>query len=185
MNVQKRRARPGPAVTGVLNRHDGQAWLEYERVFDAGVREVWSMLTDPDMMRGWAGTWTGDPETGQVEFTLTGEGEPSLPVPYRLLRVDPPYGFAVAMVSAVDDRLWPVEADLVEQGPRTVLRFRQAVVEPAFAASIGAGCEFYLARLEQALLGADPGLVSFDDYVVSVAAAYRAMFPPQRRSVED
>lgn len=44
--------------------------LEFIRHYDAPIADVWAALTDSERTARWIGSWTGDPASGVVRFTM-------------------------------------------------------------------------------------------------------------------
>jgi len=162
------------AMTGRREAGEDGDRLILERRFRAAREDVWAAVTEPGRLERWIGTWTGDPEQGQVVFRMTAEGEDAPPEALRIERCEPPSGLRV-----VSDG-WVVELDLAEDlsagGPVTTLRFAQQLPLPESAAEIGPGWEYYLDRLVAVLAGHDVDEVAWDDYHPALAEPYGAAF---------
>ena len=154
----------------VLRDADGVR-LEFVRLFDTPPVDVWSAVTDPELLGRWFGGWTGDPTTGTVLLTIAEEGaEPS---PVTIDECDPPRRLAVT--TSGPDGPWPLTVELDEQGAGTRLRFVHVLAEPDDAGSIGPGWQYYLDRLGAVLLD-EPVPDDFTEYHPALAGAYAA--PP-------
>jgi uncharacterized protein YndB with AHSA1/START domain len=160
-----------PHATG---RRADDGWIVLTRTFPAAVADVWSAVTDPDRMRRWIGTWTGDPASGQVAFYMTAEGEDVPAETVTIEACEPPHHLRMTSIDA-DGVAWPMRLDLTETDGGTVLAFAQQVTDADLAASVGPGWEYYLDRLVAVEVGADVGAVSFDDYYPALSDHYRAL----------
>lgn len=168
-----------PAPTGRREDRDGTPYVVFERTFRAPVEDVWAAVTEPARLQRWIGTWTGDPESGAVEFTMTAEGDDVAPEPFTIHACEPPRRLAVSSQVATEDgsvQLFHLALDLVRDGGVTTLTFAQSVSDAAMAESMGPGWDYYLDRLVAAESGGDVGSVDFDDYYPAHAGHYRSAF---------
>jgi uncharacterized protein YndB with AHSA1/START domain len=142
--------------TGRIDR-EGEQWvLTLQRAFRAPIEDVWASVTESDRLARWIGTWTGDPASGRVAFTMTAEGatEPEEMeirecVPPRLLKVTSGMG-------------WHLDLHLAEDDGVTTLTFAQPGIDPVEAESVGPGWEYYLDRLVAAESGGDIAAIDFE-----------------------
>ncbi len=154
--------------TGRIDRDGAHHVLTLTREFRAPIEDVWASVTESDRLSRWIGTWTGDPVSGRVGFTMTAEGatEPDEMeirecVPPRLLRLTSHLG-------------WNLDLHLTEEDGVTTLTFTQPGIDPVEAESVGPGWEYYLDRLVAAESGGDVGAVDFErDYYPSMVEHYR------------
>ena len=61
--------------TGFREERDGTTYLVFHREFRAPITAVWASVTEPERLQRWIGTWSGDPESGSVEFRMIAESE--------------------------------------------------------------------------------------------------------------
>lgn len=138
-------------ITGRLGTLDGQQALVLERHFAAHVQTVWEHLVVSDRLALWFGTWAGDPASGRVDVTWSvEEGAPA--VPYGIEACEAPTH--LALVTLDDPHMtWRLDIALAEQGGGTRFVFTQPLDEKGLAmlGDLGAGWEYYLDRLAQAL----------------------------------
>lgn len=153
---------------GQVLRDDLGMRLEFVRIYDDPVDDVWSALTDPDRLVRWIGTVSGDPATGTVELRMT-EDEGSRPETVTILECVAPTRLVVELPSP--DGTWHLSVALRAHGGGTGLVFTQRLAEPYDASSVGPGWHFYLDRLGAVITdrGA-PG--NWDDYYPSLKDAY-------------
>ncbi|MFV0459885.1 MAG: SRPBCC domain-containing protein [Actinomycetales bacterium] len=140
-------------LTAVRENRSGTWYLVWQRSFRASIGEVWAAVTEPQRLQRWIGTWTGDPASGQVLFTMTAEGEDVPPEIHRICECEPPRRLVVETASGPD--AWRLELDLVEFDGVTTLTFAQPIDDPELAGQVGPGWEYYLDRLVAAESGAD------------------------------
>ncbi|WP_205473566.1 SRPBCC family protein [Nocardioides sp. SYSU D00038] len=158
--------------TGRVEHHDGRYDLFIDRTFAAPIEDVWAAVTEPERLARWIGTWTGDPASGHVSFTMTAEeGMPTEEMEIR--ECDPPR--ALRVTSHVGDDQWHLDLVLTEHAGTTTLTFSQPGVDPEEAIDVGPGWEYYLDRLVAAETGGAVTDVDFErDYVPGMAEHYRA-----------
>ncbi len=166
-------------------KRSGDTYLIFERTFGAPIADVWAALTEPERTRRWIGTWSGDPATGLIDFTMTAEGEEATAEPHRILVCDPPRRLVLEAVTGLGEHLprtegqapadpWRLELELTEQDGRTTLTFAQVMNDPETASHVGPGWEYYLDRLAAVVRGAEAGDVLWDDYYPARREAFRA-----------
>ena len=83
-------------ATGRKDERD-PSWVVFSRTFRAPVEDVWAAVTEPDRLERWIGTWEGDPASGQVQFTMTAEGEGAQPAVNQIEECRPPYLLPVSV----------------------------------------------------------------------------------------
>ncbi|WP_299052446.1 SRPBCC domain-containing protein [uncultured Nocardioides sp.] len=159
-------------ATGHREHRDGADWIVLERRFATGADDVWAALTDPERMRRWIGTWTGDPAEGHVTFRMLAEGDDVPAETMWIEECDPPHRLRLRSQVPGEDEVWRIEVDLVEREGGTTLRFAQDVPRPGFAESVGPGWEYYLDRLVTAETGGDVDALDFDTYYPALSGAY-------------
>ncbi|MCP3426326.1 SRPBCC domain-containing protein [Rothia sp. AR01] len=170
-----------PTATGRRIERDGVLMLAYRRSLDSPLDSVWAAVTDPDRLARWVGTWSGDPASGAVEFTMLFEGEDPAPSRVTIDECVPSRRLAVRSASdapgehaAADE--WLFAFDLAQEGERTVLSFTHVLTSPEAALDFGPGWDYYLDRMQLAEAGEDPGSVDFADYHPRLVEHYRAEF---------
>jgi uncharacterized protein YndB with AHSA1/START domain len=158
--------------TGRIEARGGALCLVVRREFRAPVEDVWAAVTDPERMARWIGTWTGDPVTGRVVFSMTFEGGDSAE-DVDIRECVPPRRLAVT--THAEGQSWQLEVDLSEADGVTTLVFTQPGIGAAEAESVGPGWEYYLDRLVAAEAGGDVEAVDFErDYYPAMAEHYRS-----------
>lgn len=162
-----------PAGT-VVQDADGVA-LVFVRGWDTSVDDVWSALTDPDRLALWFGRWSGDPASGTVQLTLTGEGDSAPPEPVTIDACERPHRLAVTSGGA--DRRWPLDLTLARRPEGgTELRFVHRLGAADDVAGTGVGWHYYLDRLDAVVLGREP-TDAWDDYYPALTGLYPAPTP--------
>lgn len=149
-----------PKPTGRLSLFGGRADLTLERHFKAPIEDVWSSVTDPESMKRWIGTWSGEAGPGKtVQFRMLFEqGDAVSSV--LIERCEPPHEL---VVSTKDDHgTWHLELLFRSEGDTTTFTFIQHLDDPKLAGDVGPGWEYYLDMLVAARSGAAPP--SFSDY---------------------
>lgn len=158
--------------SGRIENRGEELCLVLEREFRAPIDDVWAAVTDPKRMARWIGTWTGDPATRRVVFSMTFEGGDSAE-DVEIRECDPPRRLAVT--THAEGQSWQLELDLSEAGGVTTLVFTQPGVAPVEAESVGPGWEYYLDRLVAVETGGDPGSIDFErDYYPAMLEHYRS-----------
>lgn len=156
-------------------RNDRQS-LVLERTFPAPIASAWAAVTESDRLERWIGTWTGDPSSGSVEFRMTAEGEDVDAETFVIHACEPPRLLAVTASGGDEGDDFDLLLELTEEAGTTTLVFSQAMSDPAQAADVAPGWEYYLDRLVAAESGADVAAVDFDDYHPAQSNHYRALF---------
>jgi uncharacterized protein YndB with AHSA1/START domain len=159
-------------ATGRRERRDGVDWIVMERRFAAGAEDVWAALTDPDRMRRWIGTWTGDPADGHVSFLMLAEGDDVAAETMWIEERDAPHRLRLRSQVPGEDEVWRIEVDLLKRDGATTLRFAQDVPRAGLAESVGPGWEYYLDRLVAAETGGNAEAVDWDTYYPALSPAY-------------
>jgi len=153
-----------PQATGRLQGND----LIIERRFRAPIDDVWASITRPEKTALWFGPWEGEAGQGMtVRLQLVHEKDR----PWTDLRIDAceaPHRLAVATVDEFGE--WRMELTLAQENDVTTLRFVQRLSDPALAAEVGPGWEYYLDMLVAAREGR--ALPSFGDYYPAQKAHY-------------
>jgi uncharacterized protein YndB with AHSA1/START domain len=174
----------GPPATGRREQDDGSDWVVYVRRLRMPVNAAWEVLTSPEQLKSWVGSWQHGDEPGAGEFTFAHEGDDVLPLSFRVEHVEPGRRVAVALFDPGAADAWRLDVTLEEQGAETELTVRQSILNPALAPAVAAGCEFYLDRLVTMLDGGDMDALDYDGYFLRQAAHYRQLFPVQRSGRE-
>lgn len=160
--------------TGRRETRGGHDLVVYTRTFAAPADDVWAAVTEPRRLERWVGTWEGDPADGWVGFRMTAEAEDAPAERMVVDECDPPHRLAVH--SETEYGTWYLEMDLAEADGRTTFTFSQRITDPATAADIGPGWDYYLDRLVAAETGGDIAAIDFTDYHEPTKEYYRALF---------
>ena len=151
----------------VLRDEEGMR-LEFVRIYEDPVEDVWAALTQPERVARWLGTVSGDPDTGTVEFVMA-EDESGTPATVTIVECEPPTQLVVDMPGP--DGVWRLSVSLDAEGSRTSLLFVQRLAEPYDAGDIGPGWHYYLDRMGAVIAG-DEVTDKWDDYYPSLRDAY-------------
>jgi uncharacterized protein YndB with AHSA1/START domain len=155
---------------GDVVRDDDGTRLVFVREWEALVTDVWSAVTDPDRLARWFGRWTGDPASGTVQLTPTGEGDEAQPEPVTIDACEPPHRLAVTAGAA--GLRWPLELTLTGRpGGGTTLRFVHHLTPDDDVPSTGVGWHYYLDRLDAVVGGREP-TDAWDDYFPGLLPRY-------------
>ena len=158
-------------ATGRPGRREGRDAVVFERRFRAPIEDVWAAITEPERLARWIGTWTGDPASGSVSFTMNAEGEGAAPSTYEIDACEPPRRLVVRSVN--DYGVWVLHLDLEHEAGVTTLAFAHVVDDPDMIESTGPGWDWYLDRLVAAETGADPTALDWDrDYYPALREHY-------------
>jgi uncharacterized protein YndB with AHSA1/START domain len=164
-------------TTGQRESRDGEDWLVYERRIRCTAEELWAAWTEPDVLGRWVGRSEQGKLNGPSDFYFTFEGDDLLPMTYTLEHVEVGHSIGVSTRNPGDESSWRLEIDLLHDTDIMVLRVAQMVANAAVAPSIATGWEYYLDRLVAMLEDRDVSGVDYDEYFLSQAEHYRAMFP--------
>lgn len=148
-------------------------YLQFDRLFHAPIEDVWFSLTNPTAMQSWIGTYTGRPQTGGVRFRMTAE-EGSEWENVSILECQPPHRFLAD--SGPGPSGIRVFCHLVEGGGMTTLTLGQRLQNPADAASMGPGWDYYLDRLAAARSGRP--LPEWEQYYPVFSSHYKELSIP-------
>ena len=168
------------SAPGRVVREGDTVLLELTRAFPEPIEAVWAALTDPTRTPGWIGTWSGDPASGTIDFTMTAEGATdSQPVivhectaPSRLaLEMPGPGGAWLVVVDLSPGAATTTGADARPHGGGTALRFTQLLTAPYDASSIGPGWHYYIDRMVAVMRGQEP-TTDFLAYFPATSSAY-------------
>ncbi|KAA0918682.1 SRPBCC domain-containing protein [Dietzia sp. ANT_WB102] len=132
---------------------------------------AWSAITDPARTVRWIGSWSGDPESGSIEMTMSAEeGAPAESV--EVLRCEAPSLVVVRIGSGG----WVVTVRIEGDDNEATVSLEQDIADAQSASDIGPGWDFYMDRLVEAEAGRDPGALRFSpDYHPALAGHYRAL----------
>lgn len=139
----------GRSLAGSLRAVDGKAVVRMEDVFDTGIDDLWSALTDPERLERWIARVEGDLRLGGVflaSFTSGWEG------PGRVDVCDPPRRLVVIMAQGSDDET-VIAAELAPDGDRTRLVVEERGLPLDEAADHGAGWQAHVEDLAAHLAG--------------------------------
>lgn len=148
-------------------------YLQFDRLFHAPIEDVWFSLTNPTAMQAWIGTYTGRPATGGVRFMMTFEDNPEWQN-VSILECDPPHRFLADSGPAPTGMR--VFCHLVEGGGMTTLTLGQRLPNPADAASMGPGWDYYLDRLAAAR--ASRPMPAWEEYYPALSRFYQELPVP-------
>jgi uncharacterized protein YndB with AHSA1/START domain len=133
----------------------------YERTIaiDASPETVWEFFVDPQKVMRWMGIDAElDPQPGGVYRLNVISGNTALG---EFVEVDKPHRLVFTWGWDGNESVPPgsstVEAELTPEGKGTSLRFVHRDLSPEQAASHAQGWDHYLARLQIAAVGGDPG----------------------------
>jgi uncharacterized protein YndB with AHSA1/START domain len=160
--------------TGRRETRDGQEVVAYTRQFSAPVEDVWAAVTEPDRLERWIGTWEGDPTDGYVGFRMTAESPEATAERMWIDECNPPRRLTTHSSTPYGE--WHLSLDLEERDGVTTLTFAQRMSDPAVAADVGPGWDYYLDRLVAAETGCDVAAVDFTDYHPADSDHYRSLF---------
>lgn len=164
------------APTGRREIRDDQQWMVLERSFHAPIEAVWAAVTESDRLARWIGTWTGDPTSGTVMFSMNAEGDDVSAEPFTITDCAPPRRLALQSHADSDSPALRLTLELAETAGLTTISFSQATDDPEVAASMGPGWEYYLDRLVAAEDGGDVAAIEFEHYFPAQADHYRRLF---------
>ena len=160
-------------ATGHYTLKPDGLYLQFDRLFHAPIEDVWYSLTNPNAMQAWIGTYTGRPATGGVRFKMTYEDDADWQN-VTILECDPPHRFLADSGPSPDGIR--VFCHLVEKGGMTTLTLGQRLPNPADAASMGPGWDFYLDRLTAARAGRP--MPAWDEYYPALSPYYKELPVP-------
>lgn len=146
--------------------------LEIDRIFSVGIDRLWTAVTNSEQLAGWIGRWDGDPETGEVTFYMTAEGDDIPGAPTKISSCIPPFRYSVQVDT--DPASWQIQVELSEAVHGSQLRFRQ-VIDGTELENVGPGWEFYLDRLGTFLIGEDVRQVNWQEYYPAMRDYYQVL----------
>jgi uncharacterized protein YndB with AHSA1/START domain len=134
---------------GSLRAVDGKAVVRMEDVFDTGIDDLWSALTDPQRLARWIARVEGDLRLGgqfRASFTSGWEG------PGRVDVCDPPRRLLVTMDQDTQDET-VIAAELSPDGEQTRLVVEERGLPFGEAADHGGGWQAHIEDLAAHLAG--------------------------------
>ena len=135
---------PSAHLVGTLRRtEDGKGAVRPEDLYDTGVDDLWSALTDPRRLARWVADVQGDLHLGgriQARFTSAWEG------PGRIDVCQPPHRLAVTMSPGTPDET-VIEAILLPEQNQTRLVIEERGIPLAELAGHGAGWQAHVEDL--------------------------------------
>ena len=156
----------GDERTGEVDELAEGVRLRFRRRWPVPVDEVWAVLTEPERLARWIGTYDGVREPGGTgTFTMTHEDEPA-GEPLRVVACAAPVRLVVEWDSG-----WRVELDLDQDGPDAVLVFTQLFAPGADVVDHALGWHWYLDKLDAEVTGAPPP-PPWDEFLATTGPAY-------------
>jgi uncharacterized protein YndB with AHSA1/START domain len=141
--------RPGHGLVGSLRAADGKAVVRMEDVFDTGIDDLWSALTDPERLERWIARVEGDLRPGgQFRASLSSGWEG----PGQVDVCDPPRRLVVTMAPGEDDET-VITVELIPDGDRTRLVMEEHGLPLGQAGDYGAGWQAHIEDLAAHLAG--------------------------------
>ncbi|WP_300079736.1 SRPBCC domain-containing protein [Propioniciclava sp.] len=138
----------------------GVEHLVLTRTFDLPAAELWRLLTDPDELSRWFGTWRGDPASGEVEVRMVFEGDEAPWEAHAIDACEEPHHLGVR---SLGEDPWILDLRLSESAGVTTLDFAQRST-PGDMADIAAGWDYYLDRLVAVAAGGEAAEVTWAPY---------------------
>jgi uncharacterized protein YndB with AHSA1/START domain len=140
-------------VGTVLRLADGKGAVRMEVLYETGIEDLWSALTEPARLARWVAEVDGDLRPGgqlHARFTSAWEG------PGRIDTCQPPHRLAVTMAPDTDDET-VIEATLAteDDGTRLVIEERGLPIDAL--AYHGAGWQVHVEDLSAHLHGESSG----------------------------
>jgi len=161
--------------TGRLAQREDGLYLMMDRLFKAPIEDVWASMTRPAELAKWIGTYTGSPSTGAARFRMS--AEPDAKWEYvTILECAAPHRFFGDFGEGED--AWRALFHLVEGNGMTTVTFGQRLRNPAEAATMGPGWDYYLDRLVAYRAGRP--LPEWDSYYPALAMHYKNLVVPAR-----
>jgi uncharacterized protein YndB with AHSA1/START domain len=139
-------------ILGAMRRIDEERGaVRVEDVYDTGIDDLWSAITEPDRLARWIATVEGDLTLGgtvYASFTSTWEG------PGRIDVCDAPHHLLLTMEPGTDDEA-EIEAFLTAEGARTRLVIEERGLPLEHLYKHGAGWQAHIEDLGRSLGGGD------------------------------
>lgn len=161
--------------TGHFAQRDDGLYLQFDRLFTAPIGDVWRSLTSPVELAKWIGTYTGDPRTGAVRFKMLFEESADWYYTSILVCNDPT---SLHVDIGKDENKMRLFAHLRVANGLTALTFGQRIDNPADAAQMGPGWDYYLDRLKAARTG--HAMPIFESYYPLHSAHYASLLVPAK-----
>lgn len=140
-------------IIGTMHRiDDRRGAVRMEDVYDTGIDDLWSALTEPDRLARWIGEVGGDLRVGgtiQARLTSSWEG------PGRVDHCDSPHRLVVTLEPGTADET-TVEASLTPEGDKTRLVIEERGLPLDNLSAYGAGWQAHAEDLGR-YLADDPG----------------------------
>lgn len=170
-------------VTGVVEPSGDAYDLVLTRTLSSSVAEVWAAVTTPAGLAPWIGTFSGDPASGWVTFTMGFEeaAPDALESRVQILSCRERELLRIA-IEQPEGLPWLVELALTpattpESAGGSELRLTHRGLPATATDAVGPGWEYYLDRLEASVAGEDLSLVGPEqferDYYPALSADYR------------
>lgn len=157
-----------PKPTGHLLRTPEGCDLVLERAFECDVHRAWALITDPDLLDQWFGRWSGDAGPGKTIQVVMRFEEADEPQDVVIEECIPPRYLGLKMGQGSD--AWRFSLELTPGPLGAGLRLSHHLSDPALAASIGPGWDYYLDML--AATQEERDLPGWDDYYPALATHY-------------
>ncbi len=164
----KRQATPGGASPGAVVERDGHRSLRFARIYQATPDDVWSAITDHDLMGKWAFAGHLEPRVGgSVDFgsadTQSSKGS--------IVSWEEPRALEYRWGQSGD--VWHVRFELRQASDAsTTLVFEHLLPEPQNP-EFAAGWHWHLDRLGELLSGDTPAEVDEDQHFQDLLKYYR------------
>lgn len=142
-------------LIGILSRTHDTGTVEFDRVYDTGIDDLWAAITSPHRLVRWFAPVRGDLVEGGEYEILFDEDDPDQRTWGRIVRCDPPHELVIGWESPGDPAPSRVDVALVAEGPRTRLRLIHSGLTHAQDVGHAAGWEVYIRQLEDELAEVD------------------------------
>ncbi|BCY11397.1 SRPBCC family protein [Actinoplanes sp. L3-i22] len=147
-------ANPGKHLLGSLYRlPDGRGGVRVEDVYDTGIDDLWSAVTDPARLVNWIAEVTGDLTVGGAVKTIFTSGWSG---PGRIDVCEVPHRLLVTLAPGTDEET-VIEAELFAEGERTRLVVEERGLPAEETFYHGAGWQAHLEDLAAHLAGQPAG----------------------------
>lgn len=155
-------------IVGTLRRlEDGRGAVRMEDLYDTGIEDLWSALTDPSRLARWVAEVEGDLRPGgliHARFTSSWAG------PGRIDVCEAPHRLVATMAPGTPEET-VIEAVLVAEDDRTRLVVEERGLPFDELAAYGAGWQAHVEDLTAHLAGRDPA--DWHERWLELAPAYR------------
>lgn len=133
-------------ITGTLETIDGAENIVLTRNVPAPTEKVWDAFAVSDRLALWFGTWTGNPESGEVEVSMAFEEEAGSE-PYVIVVCDQPQHLRVHNLHEDPAQIWTVDVQFTRVDGGTHVKFAMPLPPGMEVKHVGAGWEYYLDRM--------------------------------------